>query len=181
MNIVITLPREIIAEIIDERRWVLVRRFVPNRFNIDEDVVLVVEKGTKNIPILFSIKQFLIYGKTSIIHDWLAYSLLKDEKVYNWVIGRVCFLKNHGNAASRIGIKNNPTTFVYYNYDVAQFQLCKSFWGRKVNGEDKSYVYAPDKRNMVIREYLASDCENDYLQWCEDNKIPFNWRGMQLK
>lgn len=181
MNIVITLPKEIIAEIIDERRWILVRRFVPNRFNIDEDVVLVVEKGTKNIPVLFSIKRFIIYGNVAEKLDWLANSLLKGDRICIWEIGRVCSLKHPDNAALSIGLKNNPESFYYNDYDVAQFQLGKSFWGLRVNGGDKSYVYAPDIRNKVIREYLASNCEDDFLQWCENNKIPFNWRGMQLK
>lgn len=181
MNIVITLPRESIDAIISGLNGLVIRHYVPNRFDTDLDVVLVVEKGTKNIPVLFSIKQFMIYGNASVTHDWLHNSLLKGERVCIWVIGRVCLLKYPDNAASRIGLKNNHGSFVYNDYDVTQFCLGRSFWGRRVNDEDKSIVYAPDKRYWVIRKYLATECEDDYLQWCENNNIPFNWRGMQLK
>lgn len=192
MNIVITLPRVLIEAIISGSKSVEIRHSIPQKFNINYDVILVVEKGSHNIPILFSIKQFKVYGDTSIAYrhytkdaavpqEWLADYCLKAKIVCVWEIGRVCLLKYPNNAASSIGLKNNPQAFVYNDYDIAQFSFSRSFWSRRVNNEDKLKVYAPDKRRKILLDYFDSDCDVDFLSWCEKNDIPFNWRGMQLK
>lgn len=191
MNIVITLPRELIVEIINGRKSVEVRTSIPRRFYNDEDVVLVVEKGTHNIPILFSIKQFITYDDgyiafrnsskdAAVSEEWLLTYCLGAKQICVWVIGRVCLIVNHGNATSTIGLKKNPQAFVYNDYDIAQFRLVKSFWSNRIQDEDKVTVFAPDIRNKILLDYLSTDCEVDFLQWCENNNIPFNWRGGQL-
>lgn len=58
MNIIITLPIDLIAEIAEGRKLVEIRKSCPTIFNPDEDIVWVKTKGADKVPMCFEIDYF---------------------------------------------------------------------------------------------------------------------------
>lgn len=58
MNIIITLPIDLIAEIAEGRKLVEIRKSCPALFNPDGDIVWVKTKGADKVPICFEIDHF---------------------------------------------------------------------------------------------------------------------------
>lgn len=58
MNIIITLPIELVAEIAEGRKQVEIRKSLPPLFNPDEDIVWVKTKGQDKVPMCFSVAYF---------------------------------------------------------------------------------------------------------------------------
>lgn len=58
MNIIITLPIDLIAEIAEGRKLVEIRKSIPALFNPDEDIVWVKTKGADKVPMCFEIDHF---------------------------------------------------------------------------------------------------------------------------
>lgn len=58
MNIIITLPIDLIAEIAEGRKRVEIRKSVPTLFNPDGDIVWVKTKGADKVPMCFEIDHF---------------------------------------------------------------------------------------------------------------------------
>lgn len=58
MNIIITLPIDLIAEIAEGRKTVEIRKTCPTLFNPDEDIVWVKTKGEDKVPMCFEIDHF---------------------------------------------------------------------------------------------------------------------------
>lgn len=71
MNIIITLPIDLIAEIAEGRKTVEIRKTCPTLFNPDEDMVWVKTKGADKVPMCFQIDHFV---KLSYIENvWERY------------------------------------------------------------------------------------------------------------
>jgi len=58
MNIIITLPIDLIAEIAEGRKLVEIRKSCPALFNPDGDIVWVKTKGADKVPMCFEIDHF---------------------------------------------------------------------------------------------------------------------------
>lgn len=58
MNIIITLPIDLIAEIAEGRKLVEIRKSCPTLFNPDGDIVWVKTKGADKVPMCFEIDHF---------------------------------------------------------------------------------------------------------------------------
>lgn len=58
MNIIITLPADLIREIAEGRKTVEIRKTCPSHFNPDEDIVWVKTKGADKVPMCFEIDHF---------------------------------------------------------------------------------------------------------------------------
>lgn len=191
MNIIITLPCTLVNAILNGTKSVEIRSKIPARFNIDEDVVFVVEKGTRRVPFYFSIKQFSIYKNcheavrdnikyAGVCYDWLVKYTQSKPIICVWVIGRVCRLLSPKRVYETLEIKHNPESFNYTEVEVSSFYITEAFWSKRVHSEEKSSVFMPDKRFEIVRIYDESCTGELYYDWCENHKIPQNWRGAPI-
>lgn len=192
MNILITLPSYLIQAILDGKKHVEVRTKLPNKFNTDTDVVFVVEKGTHNVPIMFSIRQFVIFDSNdhalmdakkdaAVSYKWLFESCCKHQQICLWEIGRVCEFKFPDQMATWLNIKTNPQSFTYIDYDEEPFPIKRAFWGRRVPKEEYESVFQPDIRKEYLNRYLDEDPEISWEKWCELKKLPLSCRGKAVQ
>lgn len=124
MDILITLPKDLIEKIISGEKTIEVRKRKPKFFNPFRDIVYVVEKGTKQIVLDFSISNFYYVGredlmkdfnagKIGIDYDWLE-RYMSDCKVFvKWEIGIITSLYGLNLNIERLGVKKAPQSFVY--------------------------------------------------------------------
>lgn len=192
MNILITLPSYLIQAILDGRKNVEVRSLLPSKFNTDRDVVFVVEKGTHNVPIMFSIRRFDIFDSSyhgfldakkdaGVTWKWLFEYSSKHQQICLWEIGRVCLFKFPDQMATWLNIKTNPQSFTYIDYDEEPFPIKRAFWGRRVPKEEYDFVYQPDIRKKYINRYLDEDPDMSWEEWCELKKLPISCRGKAVQ
>lgn len=192
MNILITLPSYLIQAILDGRKHVEVRTKLPNKFNTDTDVVFVVEKGTHNVPIMFSIRQFVIFDSkdhalidakkdAAVSFKWLFEYTGKHKRICLWEIGRICEFYHPDLMALWLQIETNPQSFSYIDYDESQYPIKRAFWGKRVSREEYDSVYQPDLRNKYLKQYLDEAPEISWEIWCELKKLPLSCRGKAVQ
>lgn len=154
MNIVITLPIELIAEILEGRKRFEIRKTIPRHFNVDKDVVYVVEKGTKNVPIYFSVRCFYTYTwrhckkdyiakQASVPVGWINQYANDDEKIRAWVIGCAVQIKPCQSRWYQLGIKSNPQSFVYTKLNWMVLPLGKHVWNPQITLEERRTLLHP--------------------------------------
>lgn len=119
MNVVITLPRDLIDKIINGRKWYEMRKSFPYRFR-DGDGVFVIEKGTDIVRCFFRVIDFIpIDPDFAFLHaerlgvsaEYVKNYVKNAKRVYLWRIGHVTALSNWKR--SKLGIDNNPQSFAY--------------------------------------------------------------------
>lgn len=192
MNILITLPSYLIQAILDGRKHVEVRSKIPNKFNTDTDVVFVVEKGTHNVPIMFSIRRFVIYDsndhalmdakkEAAVSYKWLFEYCYNHQRICLWEIGRVCQFYHPDLIALWLKIETNPQSFSYIDYDEVQFPIKRAFWGKRVPKEEYKFVYQPDLKRKYLNRYLDEDPDMSWEEWCELKKLPLSCRGKAVQ
>ena len=192
MNIVITLPSNLIQDIMDGKKQVEVRTRNPQRFNPDKDVVWVIEKGTKSIPIMFSIRRFVFYSNwhdsftnlkepASVNGKWLYNYCIKHQTIVSWEIGRICEVKFPDNTYKWLGIKTNPLSFSYNDIDEERIPIKKAYWCKKVPYEERELVFMPDKRRDYINAWLNSDTDIYFHDWCFVKQVPENCIGKAVQ
>ena len=192
MNIVITLPRILINKIISGEKSVEVRSKVPTNFNLKTDVVYVAEKGTSNIPLMFSIKEFISFkdkteainyiNKDAAVSIQFLENYTKDKNtICIWVLGRVCLLPKSRHMATWLGIKKNPQSFIYNKIDESGFLISKAFWANRVTAFDRKDVYIPDMHYKAIQQWLLDDSALDFSTWCCVKDVPKNIRGKAVQ
>lgn len=124
MNIAITLPASLCAEIMNKRKLVEVRKRYPKNFDCEHNCVYVIVKGTHNVCCSFTVSKFE-YHK-SVISMWYLYSQFirapycaiaqyaNDKKgCYAWIIKEVTPYKPALNAEEHFDILHNPQQFIY--------------------------------------------------------------------
>ena len=74
MNIVITLPSHLIDAIISGEKTIEISKTKPRNFEISSDWVYVVERGTKDVVIAFSVRYFSYYH-----NNLMAWHYCKDK------------------------------------------------------------------------------------------------------
>ena len=128
MNVVITLPADLIAAIKDKKKCFEVRSKLPRNFDPQKDVVFVCQKGTNKVPIYFTILKFYTYTKHSDCNDyiakkaavptqWIANYMENKDCIHAWVIGYVCELSSPVFVWHQLQIKHNPQSFIYTHYE----------------------------------------------------------------
>lgn len=128
MNVVITLPADLIAAIKNGMKCFELRSKLPRNFDPQKDVVFVCQKGTKEVPISFTIYKFYSYGKdsdcdymlaerASVPVEWVRNYMAKHGSLYAWVIGYIVNLHNPAQVWSDLHIKSNPQSFIYRELD----------------------------------------------------------------
>lgn len=121
MNIMITLPKKLIEDIISGKKRFEMRKCLPKHMTIGEDGFFVVEKGTNKVRCWCRVD---LVNKNYIDHyclDWLAARLCVSEdfveryadgkQIYLWKIGKViqfeCLIRDS------LMVDRNPQQFAY--------------------------------------------------------------------
>lgn len=100
MNIIITLPINLVAEIAEGRKQVEIRKSFPKNFNPDEDVVWVKTKGKDKVALCFTVSHFEASSdiaficrryqfKVRVPFDWLMSYTQNAKRICVWHIQRV--------------------------------------------------------------------------------------------
>lgn len=121
MNIVITLPKNLLEKIISGEKKFEMRKCMPKNMKIGEDGFFVVEKGTDDVRCWCRVDGF---SSTFIDHycaRWYASRLCvsedyieryaNSEKVYLWRIGKVIAFE--GLKRDSLFVDRNPQQFAY--------------------------------------------------------------------
>lgn len=121
MNILITLPKELIGEIISGKKKFEMRKSMPKQMRVGEDGFFVVEKGTDEIRCWCRVDKI---NETYIDHysiDWYISRLCvpaeyiekyaNGKKVYLWQIGKVVKLQDL--CRNSLFVDKNPQQFAY--------------------------------------------------------------------
>lgn len=121
MNILITLPKNLVEKIISGEKMFEMRKCLPKKMRIGEDGFFVVEKGTSKIRCWCRVDAVM---KTYIDHNNARYMAARvcaspefliqyanRKKVYLWLIGKVEI--SEGLDRSSLKIDKNPQQFTY--------------------------------------------------------------------
>lgn len=157
MNIVITLPAELIAAILDRKKSIEVRSKLPLHFDSGNDVVFVSMKGTHKIPIYFTVKKFVVYGSSytndeqianaaSVPVKWITDYRESKRFIYAWVIGYVCELENPVFVWNALQMTNNPQSYIYKDYHWEKFKVFRCFASWQMTYDDMNVLLQPIKR-----------------------------------
>lgn len=160
MNVVITLPVNLIAEILEGRKVFEIRSKIPQNFDKKRDVVYVVQKGTKKVILYFTIIDFNSYSdlrgmagyvakKAAVLTGWLKTYAEGKEKIHAWVIGCYCKLTDSSEVYQQLGITSNPQSFVYTGCDWRQFRISYFRWISEKGLDLKSQYLNPNYERSV--------------------------------
>lgn len=121
MNILITLPKNLIEKIISGEKEYEMRKCMPKHMVVGRDGFFVVEKGTNNVRCWCRVDKVI---NTYIDHysaGWFAHRLCVSEKyiekyanskkVYLWKIGKVIAMENL--IREWLFVDRNPQQFAY--------------------------------------------------------------------
>lgn len=117
MNILITLPRNLIEKIISGEKEFEMRKCLPKHMTIGEDGFFVVEKGTNIIRCWCRIDDYVVtfsidcYVSSLGVPEEYVKKYANGKKVYLWKIGKVKVFQNFERDSLRIS--KNPQQFVY--------------------------------------------------------------------
>lgn len=121
MNILITLPKNLIDKIISGEKVYEMRKLLPKLMKIGEDGFFAVEKGTSNVRCWCRVDDVREVYINDPNKSWLVPKLCVDEdyvrkyaankRVYLWNIGKVIELSDlHRNS---LYVDKNPQQFAY--------------------------------------------------------------------
>ena len=121
MNVVITLPKDLLEKIISGEKQFEMRKCVPKYLRIGEDGFFVVEKGTDNVRCWCMVDDIFETDISTISTKLLASQLCVTEeyiekyanskKVYLWDIGEVKTLEHLKR--EELFVDRNPQSFAY--------------------------------------------------------------------
>lgn len=100
MNIIITLPINLVAEIAEGRKQVEIRKSYPNYFYPSKDVVWVKTKGEDKVSLCFTVSHFgaskdmadvwiRYHKKIGVPYAWYSSYVQNAKLIYIWHIQRV--------------------------------------------------------------------------------------------
>lgn len=164
MNIVITLPTDLIDAILSGKKSIEIRSKMPLNFETGKDVVYVCQKGFQRVPLFFTIKKFSIYKhdyigdlalseRASVPVKWVSDYRDKHAVVYAWVIGYVCKLAYADEVWQHINIKHNPQCYSYTNIEWRKDTVVHCFASHEMDYFDMEELMQPMKE---IRAYKLS-------------------------
>lgn len=121
MNILITLPKNLIEKVISGEKIFEMRKCLPKHMRIGEDGFFVVEKGTDEVRCWCRVDKAIETYLDHYSADWFASRLCFPEdymeryangkKVYLWKIGKVIEIECLKRDSLFVG--NNPQQFAY--------------------------------------------------------------------
>lgn len=131
MNIIITLPQQLIADILNGHKTIELRKNYPMHYRENLDWVYVVTKGKNSLQLAFQITGFsqtsffeqvwTFYGKRlGIPYDWFAKYTQNAPYVFLWHIGTIAYAIKPIPLSD---IKSNakaPQSFVYCDTPLAE-------------------------------------------------------------
>lgn len=121
MNIVITLPRDLINKILSGEKLFEMRKSCPYRFRYG-DGVFVIEKGTDIVRCFFEVDNIISMEPSKatawaadlgVSVQYIANYCKNARRIYMWEIGGAIELSNYSRAL--MGLKQNPQNFAYTN------------------------------------------------------------------
>lgn len=163
MNVVITLPVELIAEILEGRKTIEIRSKVPQKFNPDEDVVFVVEKTTHRIPLYFTIRAFYSFWQNesldarlarhaSVPVSWIKWYRTGKLRIAVWDIACVCKLCDETALWEKLDMNTAPQSYIYKKYEWRQDPFSKMIWNRHISiDERRALIHPKAERNYWIK------------------------------
>ena len=124
MDIVITLPLNLIYRIKCGIKLVEVRKSFPKKFNMLEDNVFVVEKKTTNVIMSFTLRRYKVVSSPSeawdlcgyrmgIPFEWLIDYAQSEKDLFLWYIDKVHVFAKPFKLEDTFGIKRAPQSFCY--------------------------------------------------------------------
>lgn len=124
MDIVITLPKNLIEKILSGEKTVEVRTRRPIQFDLYKDIVYVVQKGTRHVVMNFTIEQFVdvdqagllfLYneGNVGVDLDWLMKYAANKKTFSIWYIGNVTSIDKIHLYLEEFSIKVAPQSYTY--------------------------------------------------------------------
>lgn len=124
MNVIITLPIELISEIAEGRKTIEVRKTIPTRLNEETDWIYVCCTGKRKVMIAFRVSKFKkakdsagiwaqLGGQIRCSYPWwLEYT--KDKRtLFFWYISDVHVINRQTDAWLKIVKDKNPQSFKY--------------------------------------------------------------------
>lgn len=162
MNVVITLPEKLIKAILLGVKSYEIRSKLPLHFDETKDVIFVVKKGSKEIPIYFTIKTFYGFSKIEDVTSYLAIHAAVSptfiekyrqgkRRIYAWVIGCACKVDCPSCLYSDLKINKNPQSFIYRDYEWRQISFGSYIWLTKPKNK-----YTALKPNIEYDNYMLS-------------------------
>lgn len=124
MNIVITLPEDLIKKIALGQKTVEVRKNYPKDFDPAIDSVYVVKKGTNDVVMRFQMYNFnhayhvkfawaLYHSQMGIPYEWYRDYTMGHDKIYLWKISSVFCFFVPWQLKTLTNLTNNPQSFAY--------------------------------------------------------------------
>ena len=130
MNVVITLPRNLITAIVSGAKTIEFRKSYPKDFDCRKDCVFVIEKGTKNVVAYFFVSDFQY--ESNPVEIWRDYSIQigvpffwfmayapRCRAYYLWRIRKAAYLYTPLDRELSLGLTTNPQSYVYTHYAAA--------------------------------------------------------------
>ena len=121
MNILITLPRELLEKIISGDKRYEMRKSKPKMMNIGEDGFFVVEKGTDEVRCWCRVDKVIetyldhysadLYASRLCVPEDYMERYANGKKVYLWEIGKVIELQDLTRGS--LFVEKNPQQFAY--------------------------------------------------------------------
>lgn len=121
MNILITLPKELIEQILSGQKKYEMRKCLPKHMKIGQDGFFVVEKGTNDVRCWCRVDKYTYTFVDHYSASWLASRVCvpvewieqyaNGKKVYLWHIGKV--IKIECLCRESLYVDKNPQQFAY--------------------------------------------------------------------
>lgn len=124
MDILITLPLDLCKFIMSGHKTIELRSVCPAKFDCERDSVYVVAKGTNNVMLSFTVRNFVRYDDfrecwsacwphISIPYSWLEQYAKNKRVLFAWEINTVTPIIPYIDAKKRFNIKSNPQSYIY--------------------------------------------------------------------
>lgn len=121
MNILITLPKDLLENIIWGRKQFEMRKCLPEQMTIGDDGFFVVEKGTDKIRCWCRVDSYryvsinyysaIYYAHRLCVPEEYVHKYANGKKVFLWKIGKVIEFKNLKR--EWLQVNRNPQQYVY--------------------------------------------------------------------
>lgn len=122
MNILITLPKNLLDKILSGEKRYEMRKCMPNNLRLGEDGFFIVEKGTDKVKCWCRMDSAISMTMNEFLSQWWSDDLCvtpdfilnyapEGKDVWLWEIGKVVELKNL--CRDSLQLKKNPQQFAY--------------------------------------------------------------------
>lgn len=124
MNVIITLPVNLIAEIAEGRKTIEVRKTIPTRLNENSDWVYVCCAGQRKVMLAFQVSKFqrtndglgvwqFIGGRIRCSYEWWTEYVKDGRTLFFWQITNVYVIELQTAAWLNLIKDKNPQSFKY--------------------------------------------------------------------